>query len=64
MLVLSRKIGERIWIGQDVVITVTEIENNRVRLGIEAPRSVPIWRSELIVEAKPNETVPALRACV
>ena len=57
MLVLSRKIGERIWIGEDVVVTVVQIDNNRVRLGIEAPRSVPIWRSELIVEAELKDEV-------
>jgi carbon storage regulator len=50
MLVLSRKLGEKIWIGEHIVVTVVQIDNNRVRLGIEAPRSVPIWRSELIVE--------------
>lgn len=55
MLVLSRKIGERIWIGEDVLVTVVHIDNNRVRLGIEAPRSVPIWRSKLVVEEEKKE---------
>jgi carbon storage regulator len=55
MLVLTRKIGERITIGEDVVLTVVHIDNNRVRLGIEAPRSVPIWRSELLEEAERKE---------
>jgi len=57
MLVLSRKIGERIWIGEGVVVTVVHIDHTRVRLGIEAPRSVPIWRSELIVEQEKQEAV-------
>ena len=48
MLVLSRKIGERICIGDDVVVTVIQIERNKIRLGIEAPPSVPIWRTELL----------------
>jgi carbon storage regulator len=56
MLILSRKIGERIWIGEEVVVTVVHIDHTRVRLGIEAPRSVPIWRSELIVEQKKEES--------
>lgn len=55
MLVLSRKIGERIAIGEDVFITVVHVEHNRVRLGIEAPRSVPIWRYELIGELDQEE---------
>jgi len=59
MLVLTRKIGERICIGEDVVVTVIYTDNNRVRLGIEAPRSVPIWRSEL-VEEKQQKEVPWL----
>ena len=63
MLVLSRKIGERIWIGEEVVVTVVHIDHTRVRLGIEAPRSVPIWRSELIVEQEKKEVVQGIRAC-
>ena len=55
MLVLTRKIGERICIGEDVVVTVIYVDNNRVRLGIEAPRSVPIWRSELVEEEQQKE---------
>jgi carbon storage regulator len=54
MLVLSRKIGESICIGDDVVVTVVQIDGNKIRLGIEAPRSVPIWRSELIVKEEPE----------
>lgn len=47
MLVLSRKAGERILIGDDVVITVTETGPTRVRIGIEAPRSVRVVREEV-----------------
>ena len=47
MLVLSRKIGERILIGDDVEIVVTAIEGSRVRIGIVAPRSLRVVRSEL-----------------
>lgn len=47
MLVLTRKIGERIRIGGDVVLTVLEVAGQRVRLGIEAPDAVPIVRAEL-----------------
>ena len=47
MLVLSRKAGERILIGDDVAITVVRIGPNSVRIGIEAPRSMNIVREEL-----------------
>ena len=50
MLVLSRKPGERILIGNDVSVMVVRIGPNAVRLGIEAPRSVTIVREELIIE--------------
>ena len=47
MLVLSRKAGERILIGDDVAITVVRIGPNSVRIGIEAPKSMNIVREEL-----------------
>ena len=47
MLVLSRKPGESIQIGHNISITVVEVRGNRVKLGIEAPRSVGVMRSEL-----------------
>lgn len=47
MLVLSRKAGERILIGDDVVVTVVRIGPNSVRVGIEAPREMNIVREEL-----------------
>ena len=50
MLVLSRKPGERILIGDDVTITIVRIGPNTVRLGIDAPREVNIVREELCVE--------------
>ena len=46
MLVLTRKIGERIFIGDDIILTVVDIERGRIRLGVEAPRQVPIYREE------------------
>ncbi|MFG0287747.1 MAG: carbon storage regulator [Rhodopirellula sp. JB044] len=47
MLVLSRKEGEKLVIGDNVVITVNRIAGNRVAIGIEAPREVSIVRGEL-----------------
>jgi carbon storage regulator len=47
MLVLSRKAGQRIQIGDNVFVTVTGITGKRIRLGIEAPAEVAIRRSEV-----------------
>lgn len=48
MLILQRKAGESLLIGEDIQITVVAVEaGGRVRLAIEAPRSTPILRSEL-----------------
>lgn len=48
MLVLTRGLRERVFIGDDVTITVTRIGGNQVWLGIEAPRDVLIRRAELV----------------
>lgn len=50
MLVLSRRLGESITIGDDVVVTVLEVRGDVVRLGIEAPRSVRVHRQEVYRE--------------
>jgi len=47
MLVLSRKKDERIVIGDAIVITVVEVRGNKVRLGIQADRNVPVHREEI-----------------
>lgn len=47
MLVLSRKRYERIVIGDDIVISVVEIRGDKVRLGVEAPKSVSVHRKEV-----------------
>jgi len=52
MLVLSRREGESLYIGENITITVVECRNDKVRIGITAPLDVPIVRSEL----EPRET--------
>jgi carbon storage regulator len=47
MLVLSRKVGERIRISGDIVVVVTAIQGDRIKIGIEAPKSVRVLRGEL-----------------
>jgi len=47
MLVLTRKPGEAVRIGMNLVITIKEIRGKQVRLGIEAPPSIPVYREEI-----------------
>lgn len=47
MLVITRKLGERITIGDDIVITLIEIKGSQARIGIEAPREISIHRQEI-----------------
>lgn len=57
MLVLSRKTGEKIQIGENIFLTVVRIGPHTVRLGIDAPRDQKIVRTELVVA--PGDGVPA-----
>ena len=50
MLVLTRKIGEKVMIGDDVSVTILGLFGNHVRLGINAPKSVEIHREEIYVK--------------
>jgi len=47
MLVLSRKLGEVLVIGNDITVTVLAVDGNRVKLGVAAPAEVPIHREEV-----------------
>jgi carbon storage regulator len=47
MLVLSRKLGEKILIGDSIVLTIVKIDRNQIRVGIEAPTDVAIYREEI-----------------
>ena len=58
MLVLSRKLGEKIYIGDNICITVVDIDRGKIRLGIEAPRNVPIYRHELLPLNTPRPENP------
>lgn len=47
MLILQRKVGQSIYIGEDIIITVQDISSDKVKISIDAPRNIPIIRDEL-----------------
>lgn len=54
MLILSRKMNEKIMIGEDIVLSIIEIRGDQVKIGVEAPKSVKVFRQE-VYEAIKNE---------
>ena len=50
MLALSRKQGESIMVGSDIEITVLEVKGDQVKIGISAPKSVPVYRKEIYTQ--------------
>ncbi len=54
MLILQRKAGESLLIGEDITVRVVSVDGTRVRLAISAPEDVPILRSELVIAATAN----------
>jgi len=59
MLVLSRKAGEKIKIGKDIVINILKIEGGIIRVGIDAPQRIPIFRME-VFEKIQNENIESV----
>jgi carbon storage regulator len=69
MLVLTRKLMEKLFIGDDICVTVVRLEGGQVRLGIEAPREVSVVRAELVPERqglklKSGNRVPSMHSDV
>jgi carbon storage regulator len=63
MLVLSRKLNEKIVIDGGIVITVVKIDRNQVRLGIEAPGHIPVYREEILPTARQSRDEQELAVC-
>lgn len=59
MLIVTRRPGERIMLGSDITVEVMEIAGNNVRIGIDAPRSVPVYREELWATVKKENEAAA-----
>jgi carbon storage regulator len=64
VLVLTRKSNQSIMIGDDIEISVLAIMGEKVRIGIEAPRSVPVFRREVYVEIQEDQDETEARADV
>jgi carbon storage regulator len=58
MLIITRRPGEKVMIGDDVVVEIIEVSGSSVRIGIAAPKSVPVYREE-IYNAVKEENVAA-----
>ena len=59
MLIITRRAGERIMVGDDIVVEVMEIVGNSVRVGISAPRSVPVYREEIYTAVRDENRAAA-----
>jgi carbon storage regulator len=59
MLIITRRPGEKLMIGDDIVVEVMEISGSNVRIGIAAPKSVPVYREEIWTAVKEENAAAA-----
>ena len=62
MLIITRKPGEKIMLGDDVTVEVIEVSGSSVRIGIAAPRSLPVYREEIWAAVKEENAASAASA--
>jgi carbon storage regulator len=59
MLILTRRVGETVMIGEEVTVTVLGVKGNQVRIGVNAPKTVAVHREEIFERIKQEESPPA-----
>lgn len=59
MLILTRRVGETLMIGEDVTVTVLGVKGNQVRIGINAPKEVAVHREEIFQRIKHEHETPS-----
>ncbi len=55
-LVLTRKLHESVYIGDDITITILHVEHGKVKIAVSAPRNIPVFRKELLVKKETTGT--------
>jgi carbon storage regulator len=61
MLILSRRESERVYLGEDIVLTIVRVNGDKVRIGVEAPSNVKILRTELEISSSETRSLPKAR---
>lgn len=64
MLILSRKTNEKIMIGDDISVSIIEIRGDQVRIGVDAPKSVKVFRQEVFDAIRAENKAAALSAAI
>ncbi len=62
MLILTRRVGEAIKIGDDIEVTVVQVSGDQVRLGVKAPRHVQVYRTEVLEQIAQENIIAAQTA--
>lgn len=59
MLILTRRLGERLMIGNEIAVTILDVKGNQVRIGIDAPNDVSVHREEIYVRIQEQKSAQA-----